>query len=371
MNLYIPFAIISILLLFLFRHKKRGAESIFFSIMLLAFIGAAIRYEFGPDYFNYHRLYEDLRQFGVASHIFNEGHAEPVFAFYLSLFSKYTLFIALNSFLWFGLYYLFFRKYIDSRYLWFVILLLFFNIDCILNNLVAMRTAMCAFLFILAYYALKQEKKILYILILLLCSALHTTCFMLLPLVFLNKKNNDLFFTRKFFWVVVVLAFALVLLGRNVYLQTISTYLTDSIEDLQRYTTYLENINTGQMTATAIIKYVTLLIISIIPLAFIIQGGKSENEGDWILIYKFGIVISTIGILLGHSLASRYMMILNPFYIAAIVRTLSRKVNPKMNVPVILSVTFISIYSFYFYIQEDYCVSFLQYHSILTAPFIP
>lgn len=234
-----------------------------------------------------------------------------------------------------------------------------------------MRTEICSFLFILAFYALKRRKSIWYILIVLLCTAIHTSCLVLLPLVLFRKKKLNFFFNPKYLRVVIVLAVILVMFGRHTFLQSVSLFLTSNVEELQKYSYYYNRFGGGQMSIQEIFKYIVLLVLSIIPLAYIIQGGKHENDCDWQLIYKFGIVISTVGILMGHGLVSRYMMILNPFYFAAIVRTLVMKINPRMDRLVIFSVVFTSVYSFYYYLQEDYCVSFLEYHSILSAPSIP
>ena len=376
MNYYIPFALICILLSFKMRRNQKNSGSIFTATMIIAFIFAAIRYKFGPDWFSYYDTFQNLQLMGVDNYLNSYDHSEPLFIRYFSLFPSYTLFLATNSLLWFGIYTLFFEKYVDGRFYWFVLLMLFFNINCILNNLVAMRHEITSYLFIVAFFILAKYRfsikgKIIFFLLLVLCSFIHTSCLVLIPLVFITHRNKSFFFSKWLIISVVVMSLATLFIGRNAITATLAELLINNIEELQRYEYYFDSFTSTRSGLFALIKFIFLVVLTIIPLLFIIYHGRKEKDSSFVVIFKFGIIIATIGCIMGEGLLSRYMMILNPFYIAALTRSFSFSSNKLLNALVITCVSFTSIYSFYFYLQADYCVSFLTYKSIFSAPSIP
>lgn len=376
MNYYVPFAIVCILLTLLFSQRKNSSHRLFIVTMTIAFVFAAIRYEFGPDWFSYYEIFNQLKDLGVKGYLSRFDHSEPLFIEYFSLFPSYTLFLATNSFFWFGLYTLFFTKFVDEKYYWFVLLLLFFDINCILNNLVAMRQAISSFLFIAAFFILykngySKKGKLYFFLIMVVCSLFHTSCLLLIPLVFINQKRKSLFFSSWYVIIVILLSLITLFLGRHFITTAISGVLVQNVEELQRYEAYLDTFNNSFSDSQSLIRYFILIVLSIIPLFFIIYQGKKEQNSTYITIYKLGIIIATIGCIMGGGIMSRYMMILNPFYIAALTRSLSSSNSKPLNALVVACVSFASIYSFYHYLQADYCVSFLTYQTVFSAPSIP
>ena len=344
--------------------------------MVVSFIFAAIRYEFGPDWFSYYDTFKELQAYGAQSYIDNKGHSEPLFIRYFSLFSSYTIFLAFNSLLWFGTYTVFFKKYVNVKYYWFVLLMLFFDTNCILNNLVAMRQALTSFLFLIAFIILDRNNmskkgKVWFALILVLCSLLHTSCLLLFLLVFISSSNKSLFFSKWYMVIVAVLAAITVLIGRYAITESIAEFVIGNIEDFQRYETYLNSYESESSESFAILKHAISTVLSIIPLLFIIRQGSKESDSAMVLLYKFGIVIATVGCIFGQGLLSRYMMILNPFYISALTRACLNNKNKVFNAIVLTCAVFSSVYSFYHYLQADYCISFLTYQTVFSAPSIP
>lgn len=377
MNYYIPFAILCVLLSYIRRNHNRSSANVFVATMVVTFVFAAIRYRFGPDWFSYYDVFLDLRQLGAEGYLDYHDHSEPAFIHYFSLFPYYTLFLAVNSLFWFSSYTVYFRKYVDARYYWFVLLMLFFNTDCILNNLVAMRQAISGFLLIFGFllfikYKDKIKGKILFAVILLLCSLIHTSCLALIPLLFINDKKSSILFSKWYIVVVIFLSLFTVFVGRHAITNYIASFLVHNIEDFQRYETYLEAFEgTTTTSLMALLKYVVLLALNIVPFLFIVLYGKKEKDPIQIYILKIGIVVSTIGCVMGQGIMSRYMMMLNPFYIAALVRVCLISNNRPHNILVLACASSTTLYSFYHYLQADYCVSFLTYQTVFSAPFIP
>lgn len=376
MNYYVPFALFCILLCFLFRQNIKNSNNIFLATMIIAFIFAAIRYEFGPDWFNYYDLFQELQRFGIRGYFENRGHSEPLFISYFSIFPSYTLFLAVNSLFWFGTYTVFFKKFVNNEYYWFVLLMLFFNINCILNNLVAMRQSLTSFLFLFAFILFEKngwtvKGKVWFVLLLILCSLLHTSCLVLLPLALLSPRTKSVFFSNYYLFVILVLSLITIILDRYSLIAPLAEFLIGNIEDLQRYESYLEVYQSSSTSLVALLKYTISVVLELIPLFYLVHQGAREKDPAQIMIYKLGIIIATVSCVFGQGLLARYMMILNPFFIAAIVRACSMSPKTTSNLLVLLCVIFSSVYSFYHYLQADYCVSFLTYQTVFSAPFIP
>lgn len=376
MNFYIPFALFFILLCYVYRNNTPKSSKIFVVTMVLSFIFAAIRYQFGPDWFSYYDTFNDLQAFGAKSYIDNAGHSEPAFILYFSMFPSYTLFLAVNSLFWFATYTIFFRNNVNEKYYWFVLIMLFFDVNCILNNLVAMRQAISAFLFVLGFMIFKRNNittigRLWFALILIICSAIHASCLILIPLVFLNSSNKSFFFSKWYAISIISITAITVFIGRNTLIAPLAEFLMDNIEDLQRYETYIASFKGKSMGFMVLLKYILSTVLCIIPLLFIIKKGSKETDTAQIIIYKLGIIIATIGCVFGQGILARFMMILNPFYIAALIRACTTNKNMRYNTFVLLCVIFSSVYSFYHYIQADFCVTFLTYQTVFSAPFIP
>lgn len=376
MNYYVPFALFCILLCFIFRQNNKYSNNLFIATMIIAYFFAAIRYEFGPDWFSYYDTFQELHNFGIRGYFEGQGHSEPLFISYFSIFPSYTLFLAVNSLFWFGSYTFFFKKFVNQKYYWYVLLMLFFNVNCILNNLVAMRQGMTSFLFVIAFIILERNDwtvkgRVWFFLILILCSLLHTSCLLLLPLAFLSTRTKSVFFSKWYIYVIIVLSAITIVLDRYSLIAPLAEFLIGNIEDFQRYETYLEAYQSSSTSLTALIKYTVSVVLELIPLIFLIHQGAKESNPAQIIIYKLGIIIATVSCVLGQGILARFMMILNPFYIAAIVRACSMSKKTISIVLVLLCTIFSSVYSFYHYLQADYCVSFLTYQTVFSAPFIP
>lgn len=374
MNIYIPFAIIAIFLCIINRQNTVVAKRIFFITFFLAFIFAAFRYEFGPDYINYRNSYEEVKAYGASAFIQSRDVvSDPLFRFYQGIFFNYTIFLAFNSLLWFGISYYIYRKNIKCQYYWFLVLFLFFNVNCILNNLTAIRQSIAGSFVIIAFLFLNTEmrwKRIWCFLVLFLASMFHISALVLLPLAFLNKKRKSFLFTKEYLGVVVVLAF-IAFLNRGIITQMIAGFMVENIEEFARYQVYIEQIDGGTTGVASMIKYAVLLLLNIIPLYYISVCGPKEKDDSKVVYYKIGIIIATIAVVLGGGTMSRFIMMLNPFYIIAIIGCFDIIKDVRRTVILVSCVAVTSIYAFYFYLQNEYSESFLEYHSVFSAPFIP
>ena len=369
MNIYVPLGLLLALLCLFSSKSKNSAGKMFAFCMLIAFVFSAIRYEFGPDYFHYWAIYERGEQGRSLSSYWaarDEVRLEPVFRFYIQLFPKYTLFIVTNTLLWFGTIYLLFKKYVDLKYGWLIILFLFFNINCMINNYVAMRTSLAAVCFIPGFFFLTQNKRWLYLLFVLLGSMFHESTIVLALLVFLNGKK-DFLSNNGFIILSGVLALAVLVAGENFITTTLSAFAMESIEDMNRYANYMSRVSGASLTFNALV----FKILTFIPALYLAFAARKETDTVYIYIYKIGIISALLLLLLGQNiLTDRFLMILNPFYILAVIHSF-RYFKPEYNVIVMLSVFVVSFYMFYNTMNSSYAASYQVYHTIFGAPYIP
>lgn len=371
MDVYIPLALILAFICKIVDKDYQKAETFFFVAFIAAFFFAALRYEFGPDYFSYRETFFALKDYGVRDYQFYlNDRTEALFLYYLSLYPYYTLFIFVLSLCWFGCYYVFYKKSVDYRYYWFVLLYMFFDVNCILNNLVAMRTAMVGFLFLIAFMYLIKGQRIVFALIIVGSSFIHQSGIVLLLLLLLNDSDKSILFKKKFIFIVVIGGVASLVMGRNQLLANMSSAFIDLNSDFERYSTYITRIDSTNSGLVAMIKAFVLVVLNAVPVCFLIFYAPNETSPVYRLMLKIGIISSFCCMLFGNTLLGRYFMILNPVYIVGVVR-LFRYANKRYTTLAMLSILIVSIYTFVNYLDAEYSISFLKYHTILSAPVIP
>lgn len=369
MNVYIPLGLLLALFCYASKSNVRNRRSVFVLLFLPILIFSAIRFGFGPDYFSYWDIWQSVRGSNVEGYTGVGSSVEPLFLKFLQVFPKYTWFIVFGSVLLMLSYYKLFEKYVPLEYLWFVVLFLFFNSNCLLGNYVAMRTMLCSVLFIVAFYFLSKNDikgRIIYALIILLASQIHSSAIVLLVLVLLNTKQKSILYQWYVIIPVGVVAVLSVLIGNNIIISSLSSFLVDNVESFDRYQEYeMGNVSSSLMA-------ILFRVFSFVILAYLVFSAKKETEQTYTLIYKIAIVAAIIQLFFGQSIISdRYLMILNPFYIIAITRAFISEKNSSYKTLLTVLVLGISLYLFYVKINKDYSASFLTYQTIFTQTIIP
>lgn len=362
MDIYIPLSIFLILLNILSNKNAKSRNAAFVFSFICVFLFAALRYCFGPDYFSYWNIYDEIKQYGLG----NRAEGEPIFYYYLQSFPNYTSFIITNSFLWFAIYYAFFKKYVDSKYYWILLFYLLFTETCVIDALVAMRSAMCAFIFILAYFALIKKKRWLFLLCITVSVFIHTSSIALLPLVLFSIKKESFLFNKKFVYFVCAFSVIMTFKGHNYLMTLLSQAIVDNVEDLSKYAHYIDDMG----STSSILRHLILKLLTIIPLLHLANGARKENDEEYILIYKLGMLVPIIALIIGQGMMSRYFMILNPFFIVSVVRSFmcSKK---EYSVISVLCIIVSNLFIFANSISADYNYSLWIYRSIFSAPVIP
>ena len=364
MNLYIPLAILSIILALFARTNMRKANVIFFIVMLAALIFAALRFEFGPDYFQYRDMYDSLHSVGVAGYLSSNEHIEPLFLSILRAFPNYFLFIATQSILWFVSIYLFLKNRCDFRFLWLVVFLLYFDVNNILNNYVAIRSSLVGIIFLVALPYLK-DKRIIYALLMIVAFFIHNSSapLILLALFNGNKKNNAESYT--FLYILTIIVGVISFFFGDIISGPITEYLIDMFpQAFGKYTYYMENVFTERSISIGNFIFLSMRIF----IVFMLIGGlRQEKESEYVLFYKIAILMSLLSILFGNMLMSRFNMNVAPLMIVTYIRSL-RYVRADLSFLFVGSLIIISLFSFYVILHADFSISFLEYHSIIGQP---
>ncbi len=363
MNIYIPLAILFILFALLTKTNRKVSNVYFTIMMVISMIFAAIRFEFGPDYFQYQIIYDKLNELGVEGYLDVNEHIERLFLYFLYSFPSYYLFIAVQSILWFGSIYLFLRNRVDTRYLWLVIFLLYFDVNNILNNYVAIRTSLVGILFIVGLSYLKKN-RIIYILFIVLAFFIHSSSAPLLLLALVNGKKDDQNNKNKYIYIrniVIIIGVISFLLG-DVISGPITDYLINLFPNtLGKYSYYMEDMYIARSVSLGNFVFLAMRVFIVIML---VNGLKKETEYEYVLFYKIAIIMSMLSVLLGNMLTSRLNMNVAPLLIVIYLRTL-KYINKDWAILFVSCLICISLFSFYNYLQSESAITFLEYHSII------
>lgn len=365
MNIYIPLGILLALLCFFTRNDSRRSSQSFLFAMIVTCLFAMFRYEFGPDYFNYHEIYEGIQGADVDNYIGRGMSVEKTFLHLLQFFPKFTYFIFFLTIFWFIGNTLFLKKYVPYQYFWIVILYFFSKPDFFLDSLVAMRTTLCAAIFLVAVYFLTKKKRIVFAALVVFASLFHTSAIALLPLALLTTNRKSFLFNDIVLWGLGVVALAAILIGHNFLIESLSSFVMDNVDELQRYSER-DVASVGQSINTLIFRVMSLCIMF-----YLAKSGEKETDPEMVVFYKIAVIAAAINLIMGQSLINdRYFLMLNPIYILCIVQ--SYKKNPSsINAIITLFVFVVALYILYNKFSKPYFASFLVYKTIISAPYIP
>lgn len=369
MDVYIPLGLFLALISYIARNSTKSQKFVFGFVFLPLLVFSAIRFGFGPDYFSYWDIWSNVRRSDVEGYSGVGSSVEPMFLKFLQLFPKYTWFIVTTSVMLVSSYFFLFKKYVTLQYLWLVVLFLFFNNNCLLGNYVAMRTMICGCLFIVAFHFLVKDdikSKMLYAIIIFIASRIHSSSIALIVLIFLNTKTDSILYKWYLIVPIGLISAASVFFGNNIVVSWLSSLLMDNIETFERYQDY----EIGSVSSS--VMAIAFRLFSFTITAYLAYAATKESNKHYIMIYKIAIIAALVQLFLGQSLISdRYLMVLNPFYIIAIVRSFVtlRNVNYKFLVTIL--VMGISIYLFSVRLSKDYSVTFLHYKTVFSQNIIP
>lgn len=356
MVVHISLLIICVILLLLPDNVNNRRKRIIFPICAIAvIIFAAIRYDYGLDYWSY---YESFRL--KLAQNYRSLTGEPFFYRFMMIFPTYMSFVAVQSIIVFGIFFWLVKKYVHQNYYWLVFFLLL-SVGGLYSNLVsALRCSSAAAIIWYASYnfAIKNNRLFLYLVCCAIATLFHTTAaiFAVIPLI-------DLFIKR-------VGSF-------NIFIVLVATLVVGFLlpEDVFQYVMKISSLSEGYLDHYAAEQYNLRGIIAkgilLIP-AYFIFAKRSQNEVLPIFIYSSCFLFLFLNFI-GLNIQSRYTLYLYIFMIIAIGGTLPLLTKAQkyyMLVPLVL-LSIYSLFSYYEILQTNYIGiegNPLFYHTIFSAP---
>lgn len=226
-----------LILLFLPRINRNIKYSDILKIsFLLIWFYSAFRFDYGPDYQSYLALFKELKKG------YKPDDIEFGYILFLNMFPNYYIMIIFTSTLMCYSFYYIIRKYIPNRYYWIAILFMFLEMMMLLYNYVAMRTALCVYIFILAFHFLAIKKLLPYMLLIILASTIHISSLVLIPVYFITDKRLG-----KTFKIILVTVAILILIFSSIYTIRMFEYFL-AIRYFEKYDMYLNDLETGPLS---------------------------------------------------------------------------------------------------------------------------
>ncbi len=364
MNIYIPLAIILIIIGYLSRKSSIYSKKIFLATFVVMLVFDAIRYEFGPDYFQYRYMYDEVSAYGADSYSASNTHIENLFVKLLQLFPSYYLFVVFQSSLWLLTTYFFLRNKIDTFYLWFILLLLFFDTNYFINNTVAMRSSIASSIVIIGYTFLMKNKRIVFVLLALLAFLIHTSAIVALLILFINEKRtifNLSFYRCK---IIILVCGILAVVFANTLMVKATNYLFDLFPSIEEEYAVYQSMNSVDLSGLDYLKRSLLVVFNLFPILSVINHLEHEDCSKYIKIEKITILFLFFSMLLGMGITGRFLMLVGPIILIGVARSF-RSLSAYQTIAVIVSMSIVAIYSFYNIMLMPYSYSFWQYKTIL------
>lgn len=367
MNILLPFCLFFAFLCWVNRKNKRISFFLFTSFSLLLIVLLAIRFEFGPDYFNYWTIFDSVQGEDINNYKGSGNTIESLFLRYMQVFPNYSSFVAFNSLLWVSVLYWLVVKFVNTSSYWIVILFLIVDPNLIIGSSVAMRSAIASVIFIIAiYYFISEYKysRIVYVLLIILASLIHTSSLVFLPLFLIPRKKKSILSSYSYVVVLTILSLLIVITHNNFIFDIVYEVLFSNVEELGRY----ENYNIG--TTSSISAVLFRILLAFILFCIVTAANKDSNK-NFIYVYNLGILAISLQLVFGQSIVSdRFLMYLCPFYIISLCR--SRVLLPK-KLSFIALIIAIAIPSYLLSIKmgKEYAVTFHIYQTIFSSSYIP
>jgi|SRR5690554_920094 len=346
---------ISVLFAYLSRFKdvNWGLKASVFVI----FIFLALRYDFGNDYLDYLKMYNQMtsKHFNLANLKGNEIGWLVINRMFKPL-GFFSLIIFLASFNCFVLY-RFIKKHVNQKYYWFAIFAYVFEPNNMLIMSSAMRQTVAISFFLIAIDCLLQRKRIKYLLLITIATLFHTSAIFLYPFVFLidiNKKLN-------FKYLIVVFG---LLLGLLAYSESLLVHINQYIINyFEFYTVYLKE--SGKKNIINLGLIVNMII-------YLIVVFMSQNEEDYEINMFFKLAIASL-FLLPLSFVMDFLSRLSFYFILPVMIVVFPIVFEKFKTKILkfsfmgLVVLFTSYRFYAFFYNEVWHEKFMQYQTIFSA----
>lgn len=320
----------------------------------IIWIYISIRYYYGADYLSYEQLYIDVKQ-GITY-----GNIERLFTQIMGLFPKFYVFIIFTSTLLCISYYFLIKKYINPKYYWIAMLFLFIQESLILNNLIALRSALCVYIFIYAFRFIISRRIILFFIFIALATMIHTSSIILAPLYFIPYIIGKFKNYGYIFYTTIIVFFTGYLL---------STYLFELIMDnnnyFAKYEIYFFNFRKERSL------YGLLYFSPFVWLSYLFSKNLKYEYKVEHKIIMFICLYFILITLLQIDIMGRFSMYLWPFFMIGVLNMTKYFKSNLTKVTYLLFIVAYSLMGLITLYSSEHGAHFLNYNTIFEARYLP
>lgn len=346
------------LLISLFYEAKTDKQwrwKLFWTFLPL-FIFAAIRVNFGNDYFDYEMFFDMYHTSGDFSYA-KDDHAEIGYQFLCYIMPSFRSILVLNAFLLCLALSVFIYRNIPQKYLWLAVLLIFLNPEKnIYGNLVGVRNGLAVTGFILGTVFIQNRKLIPFALVTALSISFHTASVLYMPLAYLVGRNTMI--TTKEIWVWVGVIGVLLAFSVSGLIQIAAPFIS---QYLDRYEEYIQEIEAHRGA---------LLTVASLALTYLIftlynKEGKILTKEQTSLV-RLGLLY-VVSAFLG-SLAMRAGYFYDMFFIGTVIVLFENSNRIMMGKVLAVLAVMMSMYYFYLWFTSPWIAGNPNY-SVYTSIF--
>ncbi len=353
----IHFILLLIVLLinyFTYRKRARSSFVIAFTFIVL-FIYLAIRYDYGTDYLNYYKLFNDQSLI--------EDSREILFWKIFYSFNSYEFFIFCHTAVFLITLYVFLRKNISPQY--YVLFLLSFMLHpgMIYCYITAMRSALAAstFIIIAQYFYIKKKNIVIYLIGIIIASLFHTSAIVLILLPLFE------FIISKLSVKIVLVCYCLLFIISAFFLQDIIQGILSGFDVFNRYSYYVEE-DYIDSTSSSIIILRSLYLFPLYYMLRLYYSHKLSDEFNRIMVIAF---LYFVILFVGLDFQNRYAIILFPYVIASVCLTLANTSNMLNKsiiiIPYLVVLFYLNYVMYKIYMENPFIQgNFIYYHTIFS-----
>lgn len=277
------------------KGRLKNGMAIGFAFMTII---ATIRFDYGNDYMNYYRLYNQIIScdFTLSLDQLACIYREPGWTLMNLIFKPFGevgffILIAVLAIFQNVTYYKLIRTYVPPEYRWFAVYVYLFNISLYVLNMSMLRQGLTITIFIYCIPLILKKKWLNVILIFLIFSTIHSSIKLLLPFAFWGYLKS----LNKKFWLVpaaFMIFFMIFVLNRNLVDQFMMMLL--NVEEIQEYgDIYIKDSNENSFKLG--LGFIVNSIPFIASLLFLLKSKTTQHPQVLVALACVSSIISPFG----------------------------------------------------------------------------
>lgn len=317
------------------------------------FLMAALRYDWGGDYFNYEDMYNFFHDYSFQQLLAKEDRIEKGFRVLIYLSTSYRILIVLVALMLFTSIGYYFYNVIPKYGYLLSLSLLFFDRQGFMGSICSLRTSCAIAIFLIALVFLYKRKPVYYVALILFAFLFHKAVLFLLPisLIYFQKRKISMFKYLCFFLIYIFICVSLyATIGER-----LNTYIQGS-QQFSDYEYYFGNSNTSGYSLSIFVPFWLFMLYS--TLYVLVNGKLSDTEK---LTLKLALIWYLFIFFPSVALNDRFKFYLDYLLIASV--PIIIKKGKTLSKPYAVFTIAYFIINFWYFTRSDYFSKvWLDYH---------